>query len=203
MVNVDWSRVSSTSGGSGFTPSPVKKTSGSSVFTPGGGKGSGGGGGGAGTSPITRQIYGGAASFGGGSSPVGRYSSVIQQQAAAKSVAIQRAADLKNRTQQLIDRDSALGQSKLELSSQKKVLDALQARINEAAKRPLTTDTYYNKLVSQYQAKAKTFGNKSAFHNQLVGTRNAYARGLAEQFQVEEAKAAKEIHDWIRKELKI
>jgi len=146
------------------------------------------------------SVIGGAASFGGGlpyspSSPVRDITTVLQQQAAAKRaeiVAAARAKDLAKRTQQLKDRDAALAQEKAGIVSQKKVLDALQAKINEAAKKPFTPEVYYNKLVRDYQAKAQAIADKNAFYNQLVGTRNAYARGLAEQFQVKQAAELKE-----------
>ena len=148
------------------------------------------------TSSIGRSMSGGSASFGGGlpstKSKVGGISTVLQQQAAAKRAEIIRAADLRARTQQLKDRDASLGQEKLQLASQKKVLDALQARINEAAKKPFTTEPYYNKLIRDYENKSKAFENKTGTYNSLVSNRNARARGLAEQFQVEQAKEMRE-----------
>ena len=141
------------------------------------------------------QIYG--ASFGGGSSPVGKYTSVIQQQASGKLGKIVDpviARDLQKRTQQLTDRDSSLGAVKGELNSQKKVLDALQKRIDEAAKKPFTTDVYYNKLILDYKAKQSAFEDKTNTYNVLVGSRNAVARGLADQYQVKQAKDLKEYY---------
>lgn len=137
-----------------------------------------------------------SAGFGGGlpasKSVVGQAASVLQQQAVAKHAELARQAEIRERQRDLDVKAAALGQEQAAIVGKERQLESLRAKISEAARKPLTTDVYYNKLVSEYASQAKDLQARASGFNESVGKYNALAKGLSEQYQVQQAKELKE-----------
>jgi len=149
------------------------------------------------TSSIKGGVFSGSASFGGGlpstKSKVGEISTVLQQQAAARHAEIIRQQEIKNRTRDLNVKASALGQEQAAIRTRERELQQLQAKIAEAQRKPLTSQVFVNRLISEHTAKSQTLQTRSAQFNKRVGKFNAEAKGLSEQFQVQQAKEIKQV----------
>ena len=135
----------------------------------------------------------GGASFGGGL-PAQKIvpKTVTQQQLITSQREATRTAELASRQQSLATNAAILGQERATIASEQRKLDALTAKVSEAAKKPLTTDIYFNKLIREQRALAEKLGNRAATFNERIGEQNRLSKGLAEQYQVKEVKEMKE-----------
>jgi len=143
--------------------------------------------------PISGASFGGGGLPSKGSSVVGGVSTVLQQKAAAARAKVLRQVDLRNRQRDLGVKSAALGQEQTAIRNQERELQRLQARISEAAKKPLTTDVFVNKLISEHAKKATALQNRASSFNERIGSYNAEARGLSEQFQVRQVAELKTV----------